>query len=446
MTAGWAACAPEVENFSSGDEVRHPVVLLRGKVEDGAERLSVRTSAGGRKVSEAAGEIEGGRFKALVELKEGENVVEVKTERPGAPLRLKLNYRPMTNPHYVRLIWLTGSEGETDFATPEDGVAQTFRERVATAGRLMQSFTAERMHELGYGRRTFRLEADAEGTPVVHVVKAPLTAEEYRGKEDSVALWHEIQLFLDRETPDSHAKNLVLMAFTRKDEKTGKMLAHTALGGGNLGLFGSASVFCWPESVAEAQRAFSDTRKVDASRVHEDSAGRGSYWAVASTTMGATLHEMGHTFGLPHCKDRRCIMTRGFDGFNRFFVLTESRGEGKGEAFGAEREAWFAPVSASYLRWSRWFEPDKRTYDRVRRPELKWDGENGLEVETQGGLRWLGFYEGGDVAGFMEFRDEKIDRKEISLREIEEANGGRTPDRVEALDENGNTGRVELKR
>ena len=45
---------------------------------------------------------------------------------------------------------------------------------------------------------------------------------------------------------------------------------------------------------------------------------RGYHWANYATTLGAAMHELGHTFNLPHTPSG--IMGRGFDDMNVFFV------------------------------------------------------------------------------------------------------------------------------
>lgn len=446
VLAGHVVASPVIENFTSGDEVRYPVVLVRGKLDAGSTALQIQTKIPDGEARDLSGLVDGDRFKALVELLPGENTLELKSGATAESVKFTLRYRPMTTPTHVRLIWLTGTDGDTDFAVPEEGVAQTYKERLSTAALLMQTFTAERMHELGLGRRTFRLEMDAAGKPIVHTVKGKLTGDEYRKTTDDQALWQDTRRFLNETLPDPQAKNIVLMSFTRKDPATGKMQAHTALGGADLGLFGSASMFCWPESIATAQTAFLDSKKVDPSRVHEDSAFRGTYWAVASTTLGATLHEMGHAFGLPHCMDPRCIMTRGFDGFNRFFTFSETLPGQPVTRFTPEQEAWFAPVSATFLRWSPWFEMDPMERADGPRPSVKWDAEaKRLDVRSGAGIKWLGFYQGSDIKGFLVIDDADAREKSFTLEEITKANGGVIPDRIVALDVRGRTGDVSLK-
>lgn len=446
VTARLGGAELSVANFKDREMVRHSVVLVRGTVEPGATSLTTLVRSPGRKIATTGtGVVRGESFKALVELDPGDNAIEFRSDRSAAPRRLVLKYVPQTNDRYVRLIWLTDSTGQTDFAVPDDSVPQTYEARLRTAGLLLQCFTAERMHELGYGRRTFRLETGARGQVVVHTLQAPKPAAHYQALENDLDFWGEINQFLDLRHRDPMAKNLVLASFTRKDPATGKMQAHTALGGGALGLFGSASVFSWPESIAQVQPAFLDERSYDTSRVHDDSVGRSVRWGLASTTLGATLHEMGHTFGLPHCQDSRCIMTRGFDHLNRFFTLHDPARRGGGaREFTAQEEAYFAPVSASFLRWSPWFRLERRRSAGGDGPQLELDTDGQeVKIRSSAKLQWLGFWEGNDIFTFRELKDSPR-QTSITLAEIKQLMEGRAVSKVTALDENGLVGELKL--
>jgi hypothetical protein len=438
-----------ISNFESRATVRYPVVLLRGKgipQQSGkdataieVENLSAHSDRSTRKL---LGQARDGKFKALAELVPGRN--ELRLKAAGESLHFILNYEPQTNPHYVRVVWMTDKDGDTDFAAPDDSVTQDYAARLDTAAKLMQCFTAERMHESGLGRRTFRLELDDEGKVVVHKFAAPKSAADYYAMEDS-PWWGEVNRWINRQHGDPMAKNMVLAAFTRKDPESGKMLGHTALGGGNLGLFGSASVFSWPRSLNEVGSAFLDARKVDPTKVHDDSAGRHTWLGCASTTMGATLHEMGHTFGLPHCTDRFGIMTRGFDYLNRFFTLYEppSGRRLKPFEFEPEDEAKFADVSSSYLRWSRWFTLDDSpsTSDPPdATPRISFDEKTKrFTIESASPVRWLGFWPDDRVAAHRDI-PQGVEQKKISLSLAEceaELGPGHTLSRLSVMAENG---------
>ena len=185
---------------------------------------------------------------------------------------------------------------------------------------------------------------------------------------------------------------------------------------------------------------------VNPANVHEDSAGRGTWWAVASTTLGAALHEMGHAFGLPHCYEPRCIMTRGFDHLNRFFTFTEEMPGRTPVTFPADREAWFAPVSASFLRWSPWFQPDPPRNSPGGGPEIVFD-ERKQEVEfsSRAGLRCAGFYEKSDIRGFREFRGNAPKKIKMTLGEIGKLMENHPLSKVTVIDEAGRTASLEIK-
>ena len=61
------------------------------------------------------------------------------------------------------------------------------------------------------------------------------------------------------------------------------------------------------------------------------------------------VHELGHTFDLPHSREPLDVMTRGFDRFNRVFTLVEppSKLNHQPVRFAEHEAACFAPVSAA---------------------------------------------------------------------------------------------------
>jgi len=431
-----------IANHQHESTVRYPVILLRGTVDPASKELTVRVAG---TESDSTVVRHGERFKSLVELKSGRNVIELKTD--DEQHSIEISYLPQTNPHYVRVIWMTDSDGDTTFAAPSDDVPQDYAARLRTAAQLMQTFTAERMHDLGFRRRTFRLERDTDGRIIVHTLKAPKKAEYYYGLQDG-PWWGETYRWLNQEYDDPFAKNIVLAAFTRKDPETGKMKAHTALGGGNLGLFGSASVFSWPRTIPDAVSVFHDATRVDPTRVHDDSVGRSTNWGLASTTIGATLHEMGHTFGLPHCRDRFGIMTRGFDHFNRVFTFIEPpSGRNREEhVFAQEEEAYFAPISASYLQWSRWFQLDEQEPVSNERPRIVIDEEKKqVTVAADSGVAWVGLWVGPDVYSHREFKDELPQKVELSFDEIGKLIDGKTLSHVTTIGANGLSSRAKVR-
>lgn len=383
-----------VTNYADGETISYPVALIYGTLEnpDAAEIVCENISS--RKASRVIpGDAFRGRFKVLAELVPGENHLVLKSGE--AEFRLMLQYAKNENPTYVRIIYMTDSGGGTEFQTPVENDPQDFRGKLDTAMKIMQTFTAERMHDLGFGRKTFNLELDENGDVRVHVFRGKRPAEEYYALDDGAwydAVYNEIK----EEFPMDAARNLVIPAYTRFDPATKKDLAHTALGGGGgLALFGSGNLFTWPDSLAEVVPAFRNTTPIDGNQVKDDSVGRSNFWGAASTTIGAALHELGHTFFLPHTNHEQDIMTRGFDRFNRVFLVREAPHAYNPEFidFPEDEIAMFAPISAYPLACGPWFaqdDPEKRPKTEVK---MEMNHETGIITLTaESGLYYIGCF------------------------------------------------------
>ena len=391
LTAAAAAAPMAVTNFRGGETVRFPVVLLRGRVADSAltEVTAVNTSSK-RSTRELKGLAHKGRFKALTELVPGNNDLVLRAGKNDLPLAI--TYKPQTNRYVVRAVYFTGREGDTRFQTPRKNDPQNWRGKLGTAMKIMQTFTAERMNDFGFGRKTFNLELDADGRVKVHLLKGPRPAAHYRTLSGH-QLYSAVGREVSRQLPHRRAKNLVVPALTRFDPNTGKAYAHTALGGGGLALFGGGDLFTWPDDLAGVQKAFMDARRVDPKKVFSDSVGRHTYWAIASTTIGAALHELGHTFGLPHSGERHDIMTRGHDRFNRFFTLVEpphARRRTPLEFKDADVACW-APVSAGALAACRHFAADARPWQDRPSTSIRLDrASKTIVISSDYGVRFVG--------------------------------------------------------
>ncbi len=411
-----------VANHGTGSTIRYPVALLRGELTDRTtQEIVVENESSQRPSRKIIGVARDGHFRALAELVPGENRLRLTSGKDAAAL--VLNYKPQTNPYFVRVIYMTDSTGETAYQSQFDKDPQNYADKLDTAIKLLQTFTAERLHDIGLGRHTFNLEFDADGRVKIHTLKGDKPAAYYFGLKDGDWYGH-VYGWVKGQFPDPHSKNIVIAAYTRFDPVQKKVFAHTALGGGDLGLFGGGSLFTWPNSLQDTFRVFGDETEIDATKVHEDSAGRKTVWATASTTIGATLHEMGHAFGLPHCTDGLCIMTRGFDRLNRVFTLVEPRSRHNREpiVFAEKDAAYFAPVSAMSLRASRWFQLDERKYEaEPKPPTLHLDDATGeLRISAPRGLRYVTFTVNGDARGHRAFWTEGAEPpKELVLKSDE---------------------------
>ncbi len=437
--AGGQAPRLAVTNVQDGEVVRHPVLLLRGTVAPVTTWVRVVNASSARPTRVLDGVVAAGRFKALAELLPGRN--ELWLAAPGSGVRrLTVTFEPQTNHRHVRVVYLTDSTGDTTYQALDADDAQDYRAKLDTAMKLLQCFTADRMHEQGLGWATFRLELDGDGRVVVHTLRGERPAAHDYGLEPS-AWWREVHERVRRGLPAPGAKYLVIAAYTRWDPAARVVRGHTALGGGDLGLFGGGALFAWPSSLAEVTRVFADATRVDGLPVFDDSAGRSTRWALASTTLGATLHELGHALGLPHSREPLDVMTRGFDHLGRAFVLVEApaRGAREPRPFAPADEATWHPVSATLLRGSPWLALDERGPPRHRAPDVRVEPERGgrVVVEAGAGLGGVVVIAGGEARHHVSFwAGQRPTRWEATSAELA-ARAGSAAFEVRAVDAHG---------
>ncbi|MBC8328382.1 MAG: hypothetical protein H8E31_06505 [Planctomycetes bacterium] len=343
-----AGAALRTPGFEDGEVLPYDLLVLPGEGAAGEElELVLRGESGFFPVRE-------GRFKALAELEPGVN--ELLLRSGGEERRLRLVCRPLRQERAVRFVYALAADGEGRFDAPpgEPNGVESARRRIALGARLMQSFTAEKLCQAGHGRRTFRVLAGPDGAPAVEVVRSSKSAAELAGM-DGYALWDHFYAELEGLAERESTIDVVLMAFSHWDAEAESYTGHTALGGGRLALFGSAQLHSWAESLAQVPARFGDARPVPAEHVRDDSCFRGSFWANYATTLGATLHELGHCFGLPHQDEG--VMARGFDLFNRSFVVEEPvDGGGRGgiRSITLDQETRWHPASAAILAENPW--------------------------------------------------------------------------------------------
>ena len=419
-----------VTNFKPGEEIRYPAPLIRGSCSENEATAVKITNLSARDRPAITGVAKDGSFIGLTHLAEGENKLQIECGQEKSTFTLI--YKPQTNRHIVRSIYVIDNKGDTNYQTPLEDDPQNYKEKFGTAMLLLQSLTAEWMNDQGFGRRTFNLELDGEQKVIVRTYEDERPKEHYFGMNDQ-KWWREIYGLLERAGYTTReAKNVAVTGYTYFDPEKKKVFAHTALGGGGLGLFGSGGMFTWPNSLEDTFRAFSDSTPVDPNIVHNDSAGRTNHWGMAATTIGAVCHELGHTFGLPHVTDRRGIMARGFDHLNRMFAFEDAPSSRRHRVLGPWKNAlpYWAPHSGSFLRYSRYFTLDDVDYSKDERPGLSVkqnpDSPDKITVSAHHGVRFVGISGKGDSTKSHDaFHKDSDVRTEIeySLKELAERAG-----------------------
>lgn len=402
--AAHAAGTIDVQNFVDGETIRYPAPLIMGLVPQagpGAE-ITVRNTHPEAGESTITGVMHEGRFKVLTELQPGTNRLELVCGPASLPLSLV--YQPQTTPYVLRFFYITDNTGETDYISPLSDDPQNFREKIDTGAKLMQSFCAESMWRNGYGRKTFNLEFDEDGELVVHLLKSP-KPRSYFHENSSFTFYDHVAELVNRDYPAGHrgpgryGRNMGIVNVTEFDPEQKKVVGGVALGSPRLALFGSGALYSWPNDLGDTFRAFSDATPIDSATEFDDSAGRSARWALASTTIGACVHEFGHGFGLPHARNPLGIMRRGFDHFARMFNLIEPPSRHNKVAFPIREEqaARWCTAYASRLRYSPFLsldppvEPPEQGWSR---PTVTRDGqEDSLELASDAGITWIGLFD-----------------------------------------------------
>lgn len=423
------APALDITNLKAGDVLRSSVVVVRGKAPDG--KVEISREGGPRMTFEAVG----GTFAAPVELKEGANTIKVSAG--GETQSRRIVWLPAKSAYKVRVVYLQASDEpepnimELSGTTKLDVIART-----STSVKLMQGFCEDHFRSSGQMDRTFSVDYLADGHVKIDFVTLKETGDSLRSK-DGNSLWSQLYSELSKIYDFDREKILAIMGFTRYDAATQKSTGHTALGGGSLGLFGSGSMRYWPKSVQDSFRAFHDVTPVDPKVSFDDSGLRFRAWANASTTIGAMMHEMGHTFGLPHTIDGRCIMSRGFDQFGSALFGTEARPNGR---YVARLGSYWDPVHSARLNLNPYFDADRSLDPKPILPEISRSGDK-LLLSAVGGLRLIAVSQDGKPSWSQSLVGESAEfslselRKKISGTQISvvavSANGGERTQRFD---------------
>ncbi|XP_074643489.1 uncharacterized protein LOC141900467 [Tubulanus polymorphus] len=319
-----------ITNLVSGEELDYSLPLLIGKVfnSNGVINVNVTNTTLQKTLSWP---VRNSQFKALVQLTPGLNTIIISCL--GISEEITLTYKISKCKYFVRPVYIRCKDDPGCFQAPDsqDNSPQSAQRRITLGAQLIQTFTAEKINEQALGRVTFQLETDQNHRPICYIFTTSLTLNEAHSMSGNELWTHFAREFMSSNLPNKeYCKWYAFMSFTRYSVKEGFIpkthaeilqhtKGHTALGGGGLALFGTGNLHTWAESLDEVLPRLTDCQKINKAQLMDDSAYRQYYWANYSTGLGASLHELGHTFDLGHTPSG--IMARGFDDLYRVFTV-----------------------------------------------------------------------------------------------------------------------------
>ena len=185
-----------------------------------------------------------GAFKFLVQLTPGENHINIQFR--DEILKFTLVFTFPYYKYFVRPVYIVCSDDDGYFQGPvdEDCSIDSALERIKLGAMLIQTFTAEKMKEHGFGRQTFQLEIDSNFEPTCCLFRSKMTLEKAHSMSGN-KLWTHFarELMTSSNFADKDlCKWYCFMSFTRysppKDTDTPRTHSdilkytkgHTALG------------------------------------------------------------------------------------------------------------------------------------------------------------------------------------------------------------------------
>jgi len=389
-----------IDNFQPADVVHYPVVIVNGSA-DGPE-MAIGTSW----KTAIRFPVVNHRYSAVVELKPGKNMVLLHSGTSS--MKFRLDYAPSLSSFKVYAVYLTAADEKDVYYTTDKKDRFPIRQKLDVALKLLQALTADAMNRAGYGRKTFTLELDREGKVVTHFIKSPKKGDELRALDGNGIYAHAYDV-VKPNWNEGFSKWCCIVGFTNFDPATKKTSGHLALGGGSQACFGSGSMQWWPESLKDVPKVFANTTFLDPDKTFEDSAFRKAVWANVSTGLGAMLHELGHTFGLPHSPDPFSVMSRGFDHFNRSFCVIEPPIAGKTEPthFTRDQLTHWDPFFAARLNYNPWFQASNLySIHSIPSPTgavITFEGDD-VVIDAPQGIRVVGAQNDGIPSWFAEYK------------------------------------------
>lgn len=221
-----------------------------------------------------------------------------------------------------------------------------YRERLAKVMHDVQAFYARGMEANGWGRKTFTLEEDGAGLPIIHLAKGRLRLAEHKRGQTEPSLHEDVNRALRTEKLDlSHE---TIMVFSNLlIWKEGKAIEVGPFYGSGDANSGSAYAYDDPHLDPDLLGS-----RAPGGYYYDHACSLGEF---NSHYIGGIIHELGHGLGLPHDKENQNDRDKyglAIMGGGNHTYGAEKRGEGKG-SFMTAAEAMMLSHHPLFLPTSR---------------------------------------------------------------------------------------------
>ncbi|EGZ26674.1 hypothetical protein PHYSODRAFT_292954 [Phytophthora sojae] len=310
---------------------------------------------------------ESGHFKAYVHLAHP-GVFYIRLRIGSATHQLTVRFAPRRTKWVVRFHYQKPRDSYQGFDAPTgvDNSDSDACQRLKFNALVLQTTVAELFHRAGFSRKTFAVELDRDGFPVVDVLRSKHSIKQARQMTDSQLLAQlnedvkrseelKEELGTDKSSQLYRIKHVVLLGGSHFDPRTHRLTDYRALVGGNVVATSSCGLFTWPRGLNELTSCCFNSGSVAPEFVMDQRSVHQSYWANYSGGISVLLHLMGLCFGLKYRPDG--VMHRRFRQATRLLTVMEPRsGNQQGVAIGQpigdgrfdklQRQA-FRPVGAA---------------------------------------------------------------------------------------------------
>jgi hypothetical protein len=342
----------QVKNLRQNENLSFPLVLVEGVVDnliasglpDSAlyvQAVAHAAERGGSPNNSWVGSVcwpvvrESGHFKAYVHLPHpGAFVVQLRIA--NTTHTMVVQFTPRRTKWIVRFHYQKPRDSYQGFDAPNgvDNSDSDACQRIKFNAMVLQTAVAELFHQAGFVRKTFTVELDVDGFPVVDVLRSNHSVSQARRMTDSQLLTlldEDVQVAENAQqeksdasaTTRNHVKHVVFLGGSHFDPRTQKLSDYRTLVGGSVVATSVCGMFTWPRNLNELTACCFNSDSVAPELTLDRCSVSQTYWTNYSGCISILLHLLGLSFGLSYRAGG--VMHKRFRQASRLLAVMEPR-------------------------------------------------------------------------------------------------------------------------